>query len=143
VIIIDTFNLELYILHHMARLGFDKRNFLIALVLFLALLFIALFVKDQFIRPVFGDYLVVIFMYYAIASLFDFPLKGLVIGILLFSYAVEIGQYYNLVYHLGLKGNRLAEIVIGVGFTWTDMLAYTIGALTVYLIESKRRALPS
>jgi len=62
----------------------------------------------------------------------------LAVGVLLFAYAVEIGQYYNLVHHLGLRGNRLAEIVIGMGFTWTDMLAYMLGAICVYILESKR-----
>lgn len=64
--------------------------------------------------------------------------KGwIAIGVLLFSYAVEIGQYYDLVGMLGLRGNRFAEIVIGTGFTWTDMLAYTLGALVVYFWETR------
>jgi len=33
---------------------------------------------------------------------------------------------------LGLTGNRLAEIVIGTGFSWWDMVAYTLGILAVY-----------
>ena len=124
----------------MQRLRFDRSHFLKALVLFIVLVLIALFVRDRFIRPVFGDFLVVIFMYYAVAAFINMPKIWLAIGVLLFAYAIEIGQYYNLVYHLGLKGNRLAEIIIGMGFTWTDMLAYTLGVIFVYVFESKRNA---
>ena len=119
-------------------LRFDRYHFFRALVLFIILVFIALFVRDRFIRPIFGDFLVVIFIYYAVASFIRMSKLWLAVGVLLFAYAVEIGQYYNLVYHLGLRGNRLAEIVIGMGFTWTDMLAYTLGAICVYILESKR-----
>jgi hypothetical protein len=80
---------------------------------------------------------VVIFIYYALASVLNMSKAWLALGVLLFAYAVEIGQYYNLVYHLGLKGNRFAEIVIGMGFTWTDMLAYTLGVIFVYLLDTK------
>ena len=121
----------------MQRFRFDRFHFLRALLLFIVLVLIALFVRDRFIRPVFGDFLVVIFMYYAVAAFIRLSKIWLAAGVLLFAYAVEIGQYYNLVYHLGLKGNRLAEVIIGMGFTWTDMLAYTLGAIFVYLLESK------
>ena len=76
-------------------------------------------------------------MYYTIGTLVKMSKLWMAIGVLLFAYAVEIGQYYNLVYHLGLKGNRFAEIVIGLGFTWTDMLAYTLGAMVVYFWETR------
>jgi hypothetical protein len=82
-------------------------------------------------------------MYYAIGAFIKMSKLWMVIGVLLFSYAVEIGQYYNLVHHLGLKGNRFAEVVIGMGFTWTDMLAYTLGAIVVYFWETRNNAKPA
>jgi len=121
----------------MHRLRFERNHFFRAVVLFIVLVLIALFVRDRFIRPIFGDFLVVIFIYYALASVLNMSKAWLALGVLLFAYAVEIGQYYNLVYHLGLKGNRFAEIVIGMGFTWTDMLAYTLGVIFVYLLDTK------
>ena len=121
----------------MQRLRFERYYFFRAVVLFIVLVLIALFVRDRFIRPIFGDFLVVIFIYYALASVLNMSKAWLALGVLLFAYAVEIGQYYNLVYHLGLKGNRFAEIVIGMGFTWTDMLAYTLGVIFVYLLDTK------
>lgn len=119
---------------------FDKRHFIVAIVLFTILVLIALFVRDRFIRPIFGDFLVVIFMYHAVQSILDAPKGLLTIALLLFAYGVEIGQYFDLVGMLGLRGNRLAEIVIGTGFDWVDILAYTFGAITVYLWEQMRKA---
>ena len=131
------FHLVFLYLAPMFKFRFDRYHFIAAFFLFIVLVLIALFVRDHFIRPIFGDFLVVIFMYYTIGTLVKMSKLWMAIGVLLFAYAVEIGQYYNLVYHLGLKGNRFAEIVIGLGFTWTDMLAYTLGAMVVYFWETR------
>ena len=120
----------------MKTLYFNKRHFFIAIVLFIVLVLIALFVRDRFIRPIFGDFLVVIFMYHAVRAVLDVPKRLLCIALLLFSFSVEIGQYYDLVGMLGLRGNRVAEIIIGTGFSWIDMLAYSLGAGAVYLYET-------
>ncbi len=79
-------------------------------------------------------------MYHAVRSILEAPKGLLSIALLFFSFSVEIGQYYDLVGMLGLQGNRFAEIVIGTGFSWLDMLAYTFGAITVYLWERIRTA---
>ena len=121
----------------MFRFRFDRYHFIVAICLFIVLVLIALFVRDRFIRPIFGDFLVAIFMYYTVGAFVKMSKLWMAIGVLLFAYVVEIGQYYNLVYHLGLKGNRFAEIVIGMGFTWIDMLAYTLGAMVVYFWETR------
>ena len=54
---------------------------------------------------------------------------------LLFSFAIEIGQYFNLVKLLGLEHSELARVVIGTGFAWGDMLAYTLGIVFVFVCE--------
>jgi hypothetical protein len=97
--------------------------------------FIALYVKDAIIRPYGGDFLVVILLYFFVQIFIEEDRLYIAIGVLLFAYGVEILQYFNIVEVLGLKGNRLAEIVIGTGFSWWDMLAYTLGAATIYWIE--------
>lgn len=113
----------------------NKRYFLIASLLFLIEVFIALFVKDRFVRPYVGDYLVVILIYTAIRSVFKARLFPLAIGVLIFAYAVEFLQYINLVGLLHLSKNKLAQIVIGNSFAWNDIIAYTLGIATVILIE--------
>lgn len=66
-------------------------------------------------------------------------MKNAVIGVLIFAFMVEFAQYFKLVEVLGLEGNRLARIVIGSTFDPLDLLAYTLGAIAVVLIEKYRK----
>ena len=106
---------------------FDKKYFISSLVLLSLLIYIALFVNDQFVRPFVGDVLVVIWLYSFLKSFIKInsdKLAHLVVG---FSYLIEIGQYYNLVSILGLQHIKAARIIIGSTFDWLDLLGYTIG----------------
>jgi hypothetical protein len=105
---------------------------------------IAKYLDDKIIRPYGGDFLVVILIYCFIKSFFDTSIVKTAIGVLLFSFLVETLQYFDIVNRLGLKNFRIARIVIGTSFSWTDIIAYVLGILTVvsleYLIEIKIRA---
>lgn len=116
-------------------LTFSRKFFLFALLLFIVEVLIALYVRDSIIRPYGGDYLVVILIYCAVRTFFKAPPLKVAIGVLLFAYAVEVAQYFNIVDRLGLSGNILAKTVIGYGFEWLDLLAYTLGIATVLLFE--------
>ena len=118
---------------------FNRRYFILALILFIIEVLIALYVSDRFIRPYGGDYLVVILLYCAIRSVVNLPARKVALSVLLFSYCLETLQYYRLVDRLGLSGNKLAKTVIGYGFSWWDMLAYTLGIVTVILVEKGRQ----
>ena len=114
---------------------FNRKYFLISISLFLVEIIIALFFNDNFIRPYFGDFLVVILIYSFIRSFFNFPVLATAVGTLVFAYLIEISQYYKLVELLGLGKSKLARVVLGSSFAWSDMLAYTLGIVTVILIE--------
>ncbi|MEI6950803.1 DUF2809 domain-containing protein [Paraflavisolibacter sp. H34] len=118
---------------------FNLRFFFLAAVLFVVEVLIALFVRDHFIRPYVGDYLVVILIYCAVRTFLNASALKVAIGVLLFAYCVEVLQYYHLVERLGLSGNKIAKTVIGYGFEWLDLLAYTLGIATVLLAERLRR----
>jgi len=117
------------------NITFNRKYFLLAVVLFIIEVLIALYVRDSFIRPYFGDFLVVILIYCFLKSFWNE--KVLIVGMLtlLFSFAIEIGQYFNLVKLLGLEHSELARVVIGTGFAWGDMLAYTLGIVFVFVCE--------
>lgn len=119
------------------KFTFNKNYFEVAVLLFIIEVFIALYVRDNFIRPYFGDFLVVILIYCFLKSFWN--ASPLLVGVitLLFSYVIEIGQYFQLVYRLGLGDSELARVVIGTGFAWEDMLAYTLGILFVLIFEKK------
>jgi hypothetical protein len=97
-----------------------------------------LFLHDKFIRPIVGDFLVVIFIYCFIKTFVDLSVWTTAISVLLFSYLVEFLQYLNIVDKLGLQNIKVAKIVIGTSFSWLDILAYTLGIAFVLLIERSR-----
>jgi hypothetical protein len=119
-------------------LRFHKAYFALFLLLFITEVIIAIFVHDNFVRPYLGDFLVVILIYCFVMSWLDTPVKPTAVAVLLFAYAVEALQYFKLVKHLGLQHSRLANVIIGNHFAWSDMIAYTLGILLVLMLERKR-----
>ena len=120
-------------------LTFNLKYFLLAIIFFITEVFIALFVHDGFIRPYVGDYLVVMLIYCAVKTFVKAsPLKTAA-GVLIFSYVVEVLQYLDIVERLGLSGNVIAKTVIGYGFEWWDILAYTLGVITILIMEQQTK----
>lgn len=117
---------------------FSRRYFLLTLLLFITEVLIALYVHDAFVRPYAGDYLVVFLIYFAVCTFIEATRWKIALGVLVFSYAVETMQYFHVVDQLGLSGNVLARTVIGTGFEWRDILAYTLGGATLLLLDKRR-----
>ncbi len=119
-------------------LTFNKNYFLFAVILFIIEVLIALYVNDRIIRPYAGDFLVVILIYCAVKTFLRAPPFKVAVGVLLFSYFVEVMQYFKIIEVLGLQKNNVARTVIGVGFDWIDLIAYLLGILTILFIENAR-----
>ena len=118
-------------------LTFRPVYFALTVGLFLVEVAIALYVRDAFVRPYGGDFLVVMLVYCFLRAFVRQPpwvVAGATLGI---AFAVEVGQAMHLVRRLGLAGNRLAETVLGTGFSWYDMLAYTLGVVVVYALDRR------
>jgi len=116
-------------------LRFQKKYFIPAILLFVTEVLIAIFMHDKYIRPYFGDFLVVILMYCSIKSLFNIPPWPLAIGVLLFAYLLELLQYFHFLQLLGLQHIVWLNIILGNGFAWGDLVAYTLGIGTVLILE--------
>jgi Protein of unknown function (DUF2809) len=112
-------------------LKFNTNYFLCATILLAIEICIAKFAHDKIIRPYVGDFLVVILVYCLVKAFFNTPVLATAIGVLLFSYAVETAQYFNIVGILGLQNCRLAKIIIGSAFEWADIMVYSLGILVV------------
>lgn len=123
-------------------LTFQTRYFRLTLFLFITEVLIALFVRDDFIRPYAGDFLVVILLYCFIKTFIGYSSWAIATGVLLFSYFIEVLQYFHVLDRLGLSGNIVAKTVIGYGFEWWDMLAYTLGAATALFFDTRRDKQP-
>ncbi|MDD2674586.1 MAG: DUF2809 domain-containing protein [Flavobacterium sp.] len=74
---------------------------------------IALYVHDDFIRPYFGDFLVVILLYCFVKSFIKFSVLAATNIVLIFSFGIEIAQYFNMVEKLGLQHSKIARVVLG------------------------------
>ena len=119
---------------------FHKGYFGLTAGLFLIEVLIALFVRDNFIRPYFGDFLVVILMYCFIRTFANPDVKLSVIAVLLFSYLIEVLQYLNFVEIIGLGNSELARTFIGTSFAWMDLVAYTAGCVAILWFERMKPA---
>ncbi|PIF63556.1 DUF2809 domain-containing protein [Flavobacterium sp. 11] len=116
-------------------LQFNRTYFAFTIFLFLLETVIALFVHDNFIRPYFGDFLVVMLLYCFLKSFLNVSVWAAAGLVLLFSFAIETAQYFNMVEKLGLQHYKIAKVVLGNSFAWMDLLAYVLGILAVISIE--------
>ncbi|MEM9265753.1 MAG: DUF2809 domain-containing protein [Cyanobacteria bacterium P01_F01_bin.13] len=114
---------------------FNLYYFYWSALLFIIELYIAIFVKDNFVRPYMGDFLVVILIYAFIRAFFKYSMVTTATGVLLFSFIVEVLQYFKIVEVLGLDSSELARTVIGTTFVWKDLVAYSLGIAMVLLCE--------
>lgn len=105
----------------------------LSVILFFVELFIALFVRDHFIRPYFGDVLVVILVYTAVRVVFPEKPKLLPIYVFIFAVLVEVLQYLDFAELLG--GGVILSTIIGTSFSWLDILCYFVGVILIYPFE--------
>jgi hypothetical protein len=104
---------------------FDKSYFWLTLALFGTEVLIAGYLHDTIIRPYGGDFLVVILVYCFIKTF----------AVLIFSYLIEVSQYFNLVNALGWGNSKFARLILGTSFSIIDLLTYTLGIASVIIIE--------
>ena len=104
-------------------------------LLFLTEIAIALWVHDAFIRPYFGDVLVVLLIYAFIKAFFKSSVLTTALGVLLFSFLIEGLQYLNFIKYLHLENNKLAKTVLGNSFAFEDLICYVAGFLIILIFE--------
>ncbi|MHA2875712.1 ribosomal maturation YjgA family protein [Vibrio campbellii] len=119
------------------HLRISVKNGLKSLVCFIALVVIALYVRDSFIRPTVGDVLVVVWLYYFLASMFSMHVNWLVSLVVLIAFAVELGQLLQVAVWLGIEPSSPLAVILGATFDWKDLLAYCIGGLLCCWMEKK------
>ncbi|MDQ3816194.1 MAG: DUF2809 domain-containing protein [Acidobacteriota bacterium] len=76
-------------------------------------------------------------MYLTVACLFPcLPVRWVVAAAGLFSLAVELSQLYHAPWIDGLRQIRLAALLLGHGFLWSDLVCYGVGVGVGALTES-------
>jgi hypothetical protein len=116
-------------------LTFNKNYFALFLLILTLEFIIALYIHDAFIRPYFGDVLVVMLIYCFLRAFLRTPILPTAIAVLLFSCLIETLQYFNIVELLGMGQSNVARIVIGSLFSWLDILSYIAGIVILLLAE--------
>ena len=102
----------------------------------ICVLIVAFFSQARFIRGFIGDVVIISLMYFLIKVFIDVKPLMLALFTLTAAFVVEFLQYFRIIDFLGLKHSRVARIVIGSVFDPMDLLAYFIGAILVYAIDT-------
>ncbi len=101
------------------------------------ILIVLLFSEMPFIRGLVGDVIIVVFIYYFIMTLKEFSSIYVVIFTLVLALITEVLQYFHFASILGLQHNKIAQLVIGSIFDPMDMIAYTVGGIVAFIIDTK------
>ncbi len=119
----------------------SRKNYLAGFLFLLIIeILIAVYVKDDFIRPYLGDFLVVILLYCFIMGISRISvLKGLFI-VLIFSFTVEFFQLINIVKVLQYQPPEFVMIILGSSFSVWDLVAYLLGLLFCLMLEYLRNS---
>ncbi len=116
---------------------------IIFVVILIAEIYIALFVRDRFIRPYVGDMLVTLLIGCFLRVFILDKLRLMPVYVFLFACLVEIGQYFDFVELLGFADNKFLSIILGRSFAIADIICYAIGCLAFaaldYVVKKKKR----
>ncbi|MDI9879709.1 ribosomal maturation YjgA family protein [Flectobacillus longus] len=106
----------------------------ISIILFIYEAYLALYAHDAFFRPFFGDFIAVIFAYTFLKSFFyrtkQYDTK-LATGALGVAYFLEFLQKIHFLETSGLAKYKIMPMLIGSAFSWLDIIAYTLGYLSI------------
>lgn len=117
------------------KIQFNKYYLVLAHSIFLIELAIAFIIKTGFIRYTFGDYLVVILLYAIFRGCTTLSVRASALVVLLIAYGIELLQLTPFLAYFNLQDSFTAKLVFGSTFQFGDIIAYTLGVLTIILIE--------
>jgi len=100
---------------------------------------IALYIRDNFIRPFAGDVLVIILLYCFVMIFWPKETPLIPLALFCIGTVVEIGQYFGLVEILHLQHNQIARIVLGTVFDFKDIICYGVGAAIILIWQQRNR----
>ncbi|WP_249709472.1 DUF2809 domain-containing protein [Bacillus cereus] len=103
-------------------LGLSSRNFAFAL--------------PELLNDYLGDALWALMIFIGFGFLFPkIETKKLAFISLIFCYGIEMSQLYHAEWIDNIRATTLGGLVLGYGFLWSDLVAYTIGVGVGFLFE--------
>lgn len=113
-----------------------RKNYLIGFFTLLIIeILIASFIKDDFIRPYLGDFLVVIMLYCFLMGISQFSIYKSLFIVLIFSFIIEFLQLIDIVKLLQYQPSKPIMIILGSSFSVWDLVAYLLGILSCLILE--------
>lgn len=92
--------------------------------------------KISFIPLWIGDFLYAVMIYFLVRALLLNKKSSIVLMLsLLICYAIEFLQLYQAGWIIELRKTLFGRYVLGQGFLWSDILAYTFGVSIAFIIE--------
>lgn len=107
-------------------------------------IFLALFIRSQWsmlpywINFWIGDFLWAIMLYWLMLGVF-MPHNRLKATsyLILFCWLIETSQLWHTTWLDNVRATRLGGLLLGHGFLWSDIVAYTLGVFVAYLLSKK------
>jgi hypothetical protein len=94
------------------------------------------FALPQLLNEYLGDALWALMVFTGFGFLFPkIETKKLAFISLLFCYGIEVSQLYHAEWIDNIRATTLGGLVLGYGFLWSDLVAYTIGVGVGFLFE--------
>ncbi len=106
-------------------------------IIFLSIIFLGILCrKISFIPLWIGDFLYAVMIYFLVRIFLPLK-KAFLIALLslLICYSIEFLQLYQAEWIVELRKTLFGRYVLGQGFLWSDILAYTFGIAVASLIE--------
>lgn len=113
---------------------FHLKYFITFLIFLLIEILIAKYARG-FIRHTLGDYLCVMLLYAFIKSFVKITEVKAAILVLLIAFIVEFLQLSNLQNLYPLEYKKTLQLVLGTSFSFGDLIAYTLGVITILIFE--------
>lgn len=93
-------------------------------------------VLPQWYTLYFGDYLwAMLVLQCYVLVFYKFKFYKVVLITLAFTYLIEISQLFHPPWLEALRDIKIIALVIGYGFLWTDLVAYTLGIFSGAYLE--------
>ncbi|WP_298498913.1 DUF2809 domain-containing protein [uncultured Algibacter sp.] len=115
----------------------NKTYLLLTILLFTIETLIAIYLKTGFIRHTFGDFLCVILLYCFFKTFIEGHHFKIAVIVLVIAFTVEFLQLTNFLELFNLHNNQLAKLILGSTFQISDLVAYTLGIISVIILEYK------
>ena len=82
-----------------------------------------------------GDFLWSMLVYFLFANIFQLSTKIAFLSSLVFAYTIEVSQLFHPAWLESIRSIKVFALILGHGFLWSDILAYTLGITLSVVID--------